>query len=208
MRFDIQFLRGMAILSVLIYHAGLLPIPNGYLGVDIFFVISGFLITSIILRGLSAQTFSFGEFYLRRAKRLLPALYCTLFFTTLLAFYLLTQQQWQDYTAQLFGAVSFTSNMVLPQQIGYFDDNANTKPLLHIWSLSLEEQYYFFLPLFLFITPKKLWGPALVTLSALSLLLCLTFLAWSFTYWRFPTVDTSGWAFYLFPTPGAMPSVL
>jgi len=77
MRNDIQFLRGFAVLAVVIYHAGVLPIMGGYLGVDVFFVISGFLITTVILKGLELDAFSFSGFYIRRAKRLLPAAYAT-----------------------------------------------------------------------------------------------------------------------------------
>ncbi len=138
MRHDIQFLRGIAVLAVVLYHAKIGPVANGYLGVDIFFVISGFLITSIVLKGLESNGFSFAQFYLRRARRLLPALYCTLIITTVAAYLFLTSREWHDFRHQLYGALSFTSNMVLPFQVGYFDDAAETKPLLHIWSLSLE----------------------------------------------------------------------
>lgn len=93
MRQDIQFLRGIAILAVLIYHAEIIPFSGGYLGVDIFFVISGYLITSIILRDLAAHRFSLIQFYARRAKRLLPAAYCTLIFSTFLSFKILTAAQ-------------------------------------------------------------------------------------------------------------------
>ena len=84
MRHDIQFLRGFAVLAVLLYHADIFHVSGGYLGVDVFFVISGYLITSIILRDLDEGQFSFSAFYLRRAKRLLPAAYSTLIFTTCL----------------------------------------------------------------------------------------------------------------------------
>lgn len=155
MRTDIQFLRGIAVLFVVLYHSGLGLLPEGYLGVDIFFVISGFLITKVIIEGLNENRFSFVEFYYRRAKRLLPALYSTLFFTTISGVFFLTQVQWSDYLDQLIGAITFTANFVLPGQTGYFEQASEGKPLLHIWSLSLEEQYYFLLPLFLFILPKR-----------------------------------------------------
>src|SRR5690554_4037257 len=101
MRRDIQLLRGVAVLLVVIFHADIGIARHGYLGVDIFFVVSGFLITTIILRDLSLRNFSFASFYLRRAKRLLPALYCTLAFTSLLSYGFLTASQWNDYIAQL-----------------------------------------------------------------------------------------------------------
>lgn len=174
MRRDIQLLRGIAVLLVVIYHADLGVIMHGYLGVDVFFVVSGFLISSIILNDLKSGSFSFSGFYLRRAKRLLPALYCTLAFTSLLAYAFLTGQQWRDYIEQLIGAVSFSANLILPTQSGYFAGSAETKPLLHIWSLSLEEQYYFFLPLFLFVLPRKWQLPGLLLLLSGSLAWCLS----------------------------------
>lgn len=103
MRHDIQFLRGFAVLAVLFFHANITPVRGGYLGVDIFFVISGYLITSIILRDIDSGTFSFSSFYLRRAKRLLPAAYSTLIFATLLSYAFLTASQRDDYIKQLSG---------------------------------------------------------------------------------------------------------
>ncbi len=204
MRRDLQLLRGIAVLLVVIYHAGLGVIQHGYLGVDVFFVVSGFLITSIILSSLKTDTFSFSGFYLRRAKRLLPALYCTLAFTSLLAYAFLTGEQWHDYIEQLIGAVSFSANMVLPTQSGYFAGSAETKPLLHIWSLSLEEQYYFILPLFLFILPRKYQLPGLLLLLIGSLAWCISW-TWAPSkvppfLWRFGEASIGDWAFYLFPT--------
>jgi len=200
MRHDIQFLRGIAVLAVVLYHADLGLLTNGYLGVDIFFVISGFLITTIVLRGLAENTFSFQAFYLRRARRLLPGLYSTLMITTMFASFFLTVRQWGDYKSQLFGALTFTSNMVLPLQVGYFEDVAETKPLLHIWSLSLEEQYYFFLPLMLYLTPKRLRSWALAALLAVSLSLCLYFTTHDFYFSCCLGTSSASWAFFLFPT--------
>lgn len=196
MRRDIQFLRGIAVLSVVLYHAELFSLENGFLGVDVFFVISGFLITGLILRGLDSGQFSFGDFYLRRARRLLPALYSTLFMTTLLAYFLLTQRQWGDYLDQLFGALSFTANMVLPFQVGYFEDAAESKPLLHIWSLSLEEQYYFLMPALLALTSKRLRAPVMLALAAGSLLLCVH---WLGSNEKWLGLDGRELAFYFFP---------
>lgn len=201
MRRDIQFLRGLAVLVVVIYHSNLNILSQGYLGVDIFFVISGFLITSIILKGLDNNNFSFSEFYLRRAKRLLPALYSTLVFTTLLGLFVLTNQQWTDYLSQLQGALTFTANMVLPTQTGYFDSSAEGKPLLHIWSLSLEEQYYFLLPISLFILPRKFRLAAVVAFAVISFYWCIS---WVYSenqespfLWRIAEASKSEWAFYL-----------
>lgn len=144
-RVDLQALRGVAVLLVLFYHADML-LPGGYLGVDVFFVISGYLITGLVCRALERGEFSFGEFYYRRAKRLLPAAYVTLLVTGLLAPVILNDAELRDFFAQLIGALTFSSNVVLFLQSGYFEGAADLKPLLHIWSLSIEEQYYFLLP--------------------------------------------------------------
>lgn len=203
MRRDIQLLRGLAVLFVVIYHAGFNFLSYGYLGVDVFFVLSGFLITSIILKDISHDKFSFKYFYLRRAKRLLPALYSTLAITTALSLLILSPMQLKEYSSQLIGAVSFSANMVLPTQISYFSNEAEGKPLLHIWSLSLEEQYYFFLPLFLFLIPNKLRIYALITLLILSMAWCLAWVVDATTpefLWRISESSKSEWSFYLFPT--------
>ncbi|WP_439106127.1 acyltransferase family protein [Congregibacter sp.] len=197
MRRDIQFLRGIAVLSVVVYHAEIFELQNGFLGVDIFFVISGFLITTLILKGIEQQSFSYIEFYGRRAHRLLPALYSTLLFTTLAGYIFLTHRQWDDYLQQLLGAVTFTSNMVLPYQVGYFDDAAETRPLLHIWSLSLEEQYYFLIPPLLAVCAKRWLAPVLLTLAAMSLFVCFSFLNME---GKFLGLEGTELAFYMFPS--------
>ena len=204
MRRDIQLLRGLAVLLVVIFHADLGVVRHGYLGVDVFFVISGFLITTIILKAINSNNFSFSAFYLRRAKRLLPALYSTLAITAFLSYWFITSTQWYDFVAQLVGSLTFTSNLVLPTQIGYFERAAEGKPLLHIWSLSLEEQYYFFLPLVLFFTPKSKQLVVLIFLTIGSLAWCLSWVSETDAVppflWRFSEASISEWAFYLFPT--------
>ena len=174
LRRDIQFLRGIAVLVVVIYHSRLGLLSQGYLGVDVFFVLSGFLITSLILKELENNTFSFSQFYLRRAKRLLPALYSTLLFTTLFSLIILTNKQWLNYLDQLIGALTFSANMVLPAQSGYFESASEGKPLLHIWSLSLEEQYYFFLPITLYLLPKKYRLTGMLLLLVISIYWCIS----------------------------------
>jgi len=172
-RIDIQVLRGVAVLMVVFYHA--LPdwVKGGFLGVDVFFVISGFLITGHILQDLERKRFNVGGFYVRRARRLLPAAWTTFFVTTLLAYTMLTSAQWREYLAQLVGALTFTANVVLSHQSGYFQTQAEAKPLLHIWSLSLEEQFYFVTPIVLMIVGRRLRGPALALGALASLALCI-----------------------------------
>lgn len=176
-RLDIQALRGYAVLLVVLYHSGVDALRSGFLGVDVFFVISGFLITGLIVRGLDAGTFAIGTFYLRRAKRLLPAAYVTLVVTALAAPFFLIPSQLAQFREQLRGAVSFTANIVLWHQSGYFDQAAATKPLLHFWSLAVEEQYYLFMPLTLMIAPAR-WRLRIVAgLTAASLAYCFLFAA-------------------------------
>jgi peptidoglycan/LPS O-acetylase OafA/YrhL len=188
-RTDIQALRGLAVLLVILQHARAGFIGAGWLGVDIFFVISGFLITDMLARDIGHGRFRFATFYFRRAKRLLPAAYVTFAVTAAAAFFLLDASEWQDFTRQLAGAVSFTGNFVLLQQTGYFAGTAALKPLLHVWSLAVEEQYYLLLPAALLLVPRRWWFAGSLVVLATSFALCV-----ALTYSR-PDA-----AFYLLPT--------
>jgi peptidoglycan/LPS O-acetylase OafA/YrhL len=172
-RRDIQALRGFAVLVVVFYHAKISYFSAGYRGVDVFFVISGFLITRLIKHGIENGHFRFSDFYFRRAKRLLPAAYVTFLVTALLAPLFLTSLEMNQLPAQMAGAVTFTANFVLWQQQGYFHGAAELIPLLHVWSLAIEEQYYFILPALLVFVPRRLWlrGAILVLLASLALFL-------------------------------------
>lgn len=190
LRSDVQALRGFAILLVLLYHAQLWPAPAaGFLGVDIFFVVSGFLITGIVRRDLLAGKFSFSEFYFRRAKRLLPAAYIVFLACALAAPLFLTQLEFVDFTKQLLGAVTFTGNIALWMQTGYFETAADLKPLLHVWSLAIEEQYYLLMPATLAFTPRRWWWKTVLAVTVLSLALCLVMVS-----------AKPGAVFYLLPT--------
>ena len=142
-RADVQGLRAVAVLLVIVFHAGL-PLPAGFAGVDVFFVISGFVITALILRQLDAGGFSLVEFYVRRIKRLLPALILMLVVVLALSFLLESPLGPQQTTAKTgVGAMLLVANMVILRTSGdYFDAAATTNPLLHMWSLSVEEQFY------------------------------------------------------------------
>lgn len=188
-RADIQALRGFAVLAVIIYHAGLPVAPGGFLGVDVFFVVSGFLIGGHVLRALEERRFDFGAFYLRRIRRLIPAAYAMLLLTVLAAAALLTADAHARFTAQALGSLFYATNIVLWRQINYFNDQSDSEPLLHMWSLAVEEQFYLLLPLALWLLPRGWRGGGVAAASVVSLALYL---------WLYPR--SPGAAFYLLPT--------
>ena len=153
-RTDINILRAVAVLSVLFYHAGFELFEGGWLGVDIFFVISGFLISNIILSNLTTDKFSFKSFYSRRVKRIIPAYYFTIIFTIPLSYYLLAPKSMIEYLKTLLSSVFFISNIYLSELDFYTAEPQKLNPLLHSWSLSIEEQFYLIFPLFLFLIFK------------------------------------------------------
>lgn len=148
-RADIDGLRAVAVAPVVLYHAGVDAFSGGFVGVDVFFVISGFLITGILLRDFENDQFSILRFYERRVRRIFPALFVVLavFTPLVLWFYLPTDAE--SFGWSLLGATFFSSNFVFWREAGYFDAPAQTKPLLHTWSLAVEEQFYILFPLFL-----------------------------------------------------------
>lgn len=146
---DVDGLRAVAVLSVVGFHAFPAWISGGFVGVDIFFVISGFLISSIILGGLSKNKFSFVEFYSRRVRRIFPALLLMLIVTAAFGWLLLFADDYQQLGKHIAAGAGFVSNFALWRESGYFDAAAETKPLLHLWSLGIEEQFYILWPLLL-----------------------------------------------------------
>lgn len=172
LRTDIQALRGIAVLLVVLYHSGLGLFDAGYLGVDMFFVVSGYLITGIIARGLRAGTFSFANFYTRRARRLMPAAYTVLAITSFASWELLTTSQYRLFLTNLIGSVLFSANFTLWSQTGYFHPDSAFDPLLHMWSLAIEEQYYLLLPITLFLLSRRSWLPMIAGATAISLAAC------------------------------------
>ena len=146
-RHDIDGLRAIAVLAVILAHSGLGWLPGGFAGVDVFFVISGFLITGIILRDLEGGTFTFGSFYARRARRIFPALFVMLALTSAAAWVLLSPSEIKDFSASVFFSVLFLSNGYFADFIDYFAPSSQDIPLLHTWSLAIEEQFYLLFPL-------------------------------------------------------------
>lgn len=172
---DIDGLRAVAVVSVVIFHAFPAFFPGGFVGVDVFFVISGFLITQIILREQGAGRFSFLSFYARRIRRILPALLMVLAASYAAGWFTLFSQDFKTLGLQIAGAAGFASNFILLSEAGYFDSASELKPLLHLWSLAIEEQFYVFWPALLVLAQRfRLPIPALTgVLLAASLAGCL-----------------------------------
>lgn len=148
-RKEIDGLRALAVIPVIFFHAGFTQFSGGFVGVDVFFVISGFLITSIILKDLEAGQFSFLHFYERRARRIFPALFLVVLVCVPFAWLWMLPVEFKDF-AQSVAAVSlFSSNFLFWQELGYFETASDLKPLLHTWSLAVEEQYYLLFPILL-----------------------------------------------------------
>lgn len=172
-RKEIDGLRAIAVLPVIFFHGGFSWFSGGYIGVDIFFVISGYLITSIILDERIRDKFSITNFYERRARRILPALSVVLLSTTIAAFILMPADLLKLYSQSLASVATFSSNVFFYLTSGYFSTASDEKPLLHTWSLAVEEQYYIFFPIMIallwFIGKKRLIS-LLTVLSVISLL--------------------------------------
>lgn len=191
-RREIDGLRALAVLPVILFHAGIAPFSGGYVGVDIFFVISGYLITSILIGDLRARQFSILRFYERRARRILPALIVMMAVCLPLAWALLLPEAFRDFSQSLVAVTLFASNVLFWLESGYFAPAAELKPLLHTWSLAVEEQYYIVVPLILWAFWRRgearlAW--ALALLAALSLAVCL---------WLAPRAPSAN--FYLLPS--------
>ncbi len=153
-RADIDGLRALAVLPVVLYHAGFSAFPGGFVGVDIFFVISGYLITKIIHDEISQGRFTLIGFYERRARRILPALFAVLTFTIVGALLLLFPNDLSEFGKSVAATATFSSNILFWLDSGYFDAAADTKLLLHTWSLAVEEQFYILFPLILMLIAR------------------------------------------------------
>jgi len=153
-RKDIDGLRAIAILSVVGYHAMPEKFQGGFLGVDIFFVISGFLISTILYKEMESNSFSYINFYKRRIQRIFPALLLVLSANFLFGWFVLFPDEFRQLGKHISGGIAFVSNFVLLGEAGYFDNSSDTKPLLQLWSLGIEEQFYIFWPIIVLIAWK------------------------------------------------------
>ena len=146
---DIDGLRALAIIAVVLFHAFPSLMPGGFVGVDVFFVISGFLISGILSRALQNGTFSFAAFYANRIRRLFPALLLLLAVCLVVGWFVLLPDEYERLGKHTVGAAAYIENFVLRRETGYFDVRSIFKPLMHLWSLGIEEQFYLTYPLFL-----------------------------------------------------------
>jgi peptidoglycan/LPS O-acetylase OafA/YrhL len=178
---EIDGLRALAVLPVILFHAGFKWFSGGYIGVDIFFVISGYLITTIILKEKTEGTFSITGFYERRARRILPALFFIMFACLIPAWLWMVPHQLEHFSKSIVSVVLFISNIFFWRTSGYFDDAAEEKPLLHTWSLGVEEQYYLFFPILVIL----LWRVGVKRLTGIVFILALMSLALSEWGWRY-----------------------
>ncbi len=151
---EIQGIRAISIMAVILFHFGVHFLPGGYVGVDMFFVISGFLITSMIAGELSRNTFSLVKFYKHRVIRLLPNLFVMIAATLIISYLVLHPYDFMQFAKSLQFSAIYLTNMVFAKQQGYFDMSRDVKPLLHTWSLSIEEQFYLIFPLLLIVLYK------------------------------------------------------
>jgi peptidoglycan/LPS O-acetylase OafA/YrhL len=172
-RAEIDGLRAVAVFPVILFHAGFEHFNGGFVGVDVFFVISGYLITTIILAEKEQGTFSLVNFYERRARRILPALFLVMFVSLPFAWLWLLPSDMKDFSQSLVAVSTFTSNILFWHETGYWGAANELKPLLHTWSLSVEEQYYILFPLFLILMWRfrRRWiFSSFVVIAAISLI--------------------------------------
>lgn len=174
---DIDGLRAIAVLAVIFYHYFPNLMPGGFIGVDIFFVISGYLITSIVIAGVNNNNFSFKSFYQRRIRRIFPSLIIVLAFSGIFGWLILLEGEFNSLGTHIYASSLFVQNIMLWHGTSYFDVNSNFKPLLHIWSLSVEEQFYIAYPILLW------WGLKKNMLVTLVLLLAITAISFLINIW-------------------------
>lgn len=191
-RAEIDGLRALAVIPVILFHAGFETFSGGFVGVDVFFVISGYLITTILINEIESKKFSIVNFYERRARRILPALFFVMIVSIPLAWMWMLPNQTEDFAQSLIAVSLFSSNILFWQESGYFAAATEEMPLLHTWSLAVEEQYYLLFPIFLLLG-WRLGKTKIVWIIALIALLSFFISEWG---WR----NNPSANFYLIPT--------
>jgi peptidoglycan/LPS O-acetylase OafA/YrhL len=191
---EIDGLRAIAVIPVIFFHAGFEFFKGGFVGVDVFFVISGYLITSVILQEMEEKRFSLAGFYERRARRILPALFFVMLVSLLFSWMILMPPDMLDFSQSVLATTTFSSNILFWLESGYFGRAAELKPLLHTWSLAVEEQYYILFPLFLLLTWR--FGKKAI-LIILGFVFLISLLGAHFAAYHRPEAG-----FYLLPTRG------
>ena len=191
---EIDGLRAIAVIPVILFHAGFETFSGGLIGVDVFFVISGYLITSIMLSEMDEGKFNLINFYVRRMRRILPALFFIMALCIPFAWIWLVPSNMKDFSQSLIAVSTFSSNILFWSETGYFHPTAQYKPLLHTWSLAVEEQYYILFPLFLMLAWQfgKRW--------ILATLIVVALLSLGVAHWAAYNMPVAG--FYLLPTRG------
>lgn len=193
-RREIDGLRAFAVISVILFHAGFQTFSGGFVGVDVFFVISGYLITSIILKEKQAGTFTLAGFYERRVRRILPALFAVMFVCLPFAWLWLPPQEMASFSQSLVAVSGFASNVFFYVKSDYFESAAALQPLLHTWSLAVEEQYYLLFPIFLLLIWR--WGKQrIVAMLAVAAIISLALAQWG-------SLNHQAFTFFLLPTRG------
>lgn len=187
-RRDITGLRAVAVLPVLVFHAFPELMPGGFFGVDIFFVISGYLISGIIFRGLADGSFSYAGFYAKRIRRIIPNLLLVLVFVLAVGWFCLLPEEYSNLGRHIYSSAAFMQNFRLLGEIGYFTEDALRKPLLHLWSLAIEEQFYIFFPILCFVAwhlwrSKKALGILALLVTVCSLAACMLVSDRSFAFY-------------------------
>ena len=176
---DIDGLRAIAVLAVFLFHLNPNHLKGGFVGVDVFFVISGFLITSHIAPSIASNSFALSSFYSKRIVRLYPALLLIIASTAIFGYFCLYSDEFAAFCKSAISAILFIPNLLLLKEAGYFDKSAELKPLLHLWSLGVEEQFYLIWPLFIFLIKGKLRLKNVIYLAALSFFFNIFLVAWN-----------------------------
>lgn len=194
-RREIDGLRALAVIPVILFHAGFATFSGGFIGVDVFFVISGYLITSILIADLQDGTFSLVNFYERRARRILPALFVVMLACLPFAWFWLVPNEFKALSRSLMAVPLYVANILFARKNDYFDTTADLNPLLHTWSLSVEEQYYLIFPLLLWLCWKlgKHWISVILSLLVIA---SFSYAQWSVSHKPTPTfylLQTRGW---------------